>query len=130
MAGSSHQDNSTSTRLTSHRHRNGRANPNFAARLDVIRLPIDIQRRHHSRQQLTDLFEALDKPGGAAARGMTPHSSHQRQAYSERRSPCPRSARTSAKRFDAVWSTGPPSAQRSSDRCFNRFETRRLGANR
>lgn len=36
------KDNSTSTRLTSHRHRTGIANPKFATRLDAIRLPIDI----------------------------------------------------------------------------------------
>ena len=36
------KDNSTSTRLTSHRHRTGTANPKFATRLDAIRLPIDV----------------------------------------------------------------------------------------
>ena len=34
--------NSTTTRLTSHRHRTGRPNPKFAARLDAIQLPIDV----------------------------------------------------------------------------------------
>jgi hypothetical protein len=34
--------NSTTTRLTSHRHRNGNPNPKFAARLDAIRLPTDV----------------------------------------------------------------------------------------
>lgn len=33
---------STSTRLTSHRHRTGTANPRFADRLEAIRLPIDV----------------------------------------------------------------------------------------
>jgi hypothetical protein len=51
-------DNSTSTRLTSHRHRNGRANPNFAARLDVIRLPIDIVL--DANTVLTKVREAFD----------------------------------------------------------------------
>ncbi|MBY6414430.1 class I SAM-dependent DNA methyltransferase [Rhodococcus sp. BP-252] len=36
------KDDSTSTRLTSHRHRTGTANPKFATRLDAIRLPIDV----------------------------------------------------------------------------------------
>ena len=52
------KDNSTSTRLTSHRHRNGRANPNFAARLDVIRLPIDIVL--DANTVLTKVREAFD----------------------------------------------------------------------
>ncbi|WP_125079790.1 class I SAM-dependent DNA methyltransferase [Mycobacterium sp. P7213] len=52
------KDNSTSTRLTSHRHRNGRANPNFAARLDVIRLPIDIVL--DANAVLTKVREAFD----------------------------------------------------------------------
>ncbi|TXH20886.1 MAG: class I SAM-dependent DNA methyltransferase [Mycobacterium sp.] len=34
--------NSTTTRLTSHRHRTGKPNPKFAARLDAIQLPIDV----------------------------------------------------------------------------------------
>jgi hypothetical protein len=36
------KDNAVTTRLTSHRHRNGKPNPKFAARLDVIRLPLDV----------------------------------------------------------------------------------------
>ncbi|GFG71474.1 class I SAM-dependent DNA methyltransferase [Mycolicibacter senuensis] len=52
------KDNSTSTRLTSHRHRKGRANPNFAARLDVIRLPIDIAL--DANAVLTKVREAFD----------------------------------------------------------------------
>ena len=36
------KDNSTSTRLTSHRHRTSTANPKFSARLDAIRLPTDV----------------------------------------------------------------------------------------
>lgn len=36
------KDNSTSTRLTSHKHRTGAANPKFATRLDAIRLPVDV----------------------------------------------------------------------------------------
>jgi len=34
--------NSTTTRLTSHRHRTGKSNPKFAARIDAIRLPVDV----------------------------------------------------------------------------------------
>lgn len=52
------KENSTSTRLTSHRHRNGRANPNFAARLDAIRLPIDIVL--DANAVLTKVREAFD----------------------------------------------------------------------
>lgn len=52
------KDNSTSTRLTSHLHRNGRANPNFAARLDVIRLPIDVVL--DANTVLTKVREAFD----------------------------------------------------------------------
>lgn len=52
------KDNSTSTRLTSHRHRNGRDNPNFAARLDVIRLPIDVAL--DANTVLTKVREAFD----------------------------------------------------------------------
>lgn len=36
------KDASTTTRLTSHRHRAGAPNPKFAARLDAIRLPLDV----------------------------------------------------------------------------------------
>jgi hypothetical protein len=36
------KDASTSTRLTSHRHRTGVPNPKFAARLDAIQLPFDV----------------------------------------------------------------------------------------
>jgi len=36
------QHASTTTRLTSHRHRSGAPNPKFAARLDAIRLPLDV----------------------------------------------------------------------------------------
>ncbi len=36
------QHASTTTRLTSHRHRSGAPNPKFAARLDAIRLPFDV----------------------------------------------------------------------------------------
>uniref|UniRef100_A4TFW6 site-specific DNA-methyltransferase (adenine-specific) n=1 Tax=Mycolicibacterium gilvum (strain PYR-GCK) TaxID=350054 RepID=A4TFW6_MYCGI len=52
------KDNSTSTRLTSHRHRNGRGNPSFAARLDVIRLPIDVML--DANTVLTKVREAFD----------------------------------------------------------------------
>ncbi|WGW12424.1 class I SAM-dependent DNA methyltransferase [Saxibacter everestensis] len=36
------RNNSTATRLTSHRHRRGTTNPKFAARLDAIALPTDV----------------------------------------------------------------------------------------
>ncbi|MEB3065039.1 class I SAM-dependent DNA methyltransferase [[Mycobacterium] zoologicum] len=52
------KDNSTSTRLTRHQHRNGRANPNFAARLDVIRLPNDTVL--DANTVLTKVREAFD----------------------------------------------------------------------
>ena len=51
-------DSSISTRLTSHLHRSGHTNPNFASRLDLIRLPLDIT--VDANNVLTKVREAFD----------------------------------------------------------------------
>jgi hypothetical protein len=52
------RDNSTSTRLTRHRHRTGRDNPSLASRLDLIRLPDDAS--VDATTVLTKVREAFD----------------------------------------------------------------------
>jgi len=50
--------NSTTTRLSRHKHRNGDPDPRFAAKLDVIRLPIDV--RLDSNEVLSRVRQAFD----------------------------------------------------------------------
>lgn len=50
--------NTTTTRLSRHKHRNGDPDPRFAAKLDVIRLPFDV--RLDSNAVLTRVRQAFD----------------------------------------------------------------------
>lgn len=50
--------NTTTTRLSRHKHRNGDPDPRFAAKLDVIRLPIDV--RLDSNEVLSRVRQAFD----------------------------------------------------------------------
>ncbi|MGB4918214.1 MAG: type IIL restriction-modification enzyme MmeI [Propionicimonas sp.] len=50
--------NSTTTRLSRHKHRNGDPDPRFAAKLDVIRLPFDV--RLDSNEVLSRVRQAFD----------------------------------------------------------------------
>lgn len=62
-------DNSTTTRLSRHRHRNGDTDPGFANKLDVIRLPFDVSL--DSNAVLAKVRQAFD----VEARNETKHAS-------------------------------------------------------